>query len=150
MESLDRNIAGENTSFVSDEVKNYLIETAKWGKFLAIIGYIGIGLLLLVAAVVMVMGSTSKLFPGMGMNMGALGLIYVAITGLYFFPVYYLHQFSVKIRQGLTTQDHQSIATGFQNMKSLFKFMGISTIVILSIYALIFVIAMVAGLASAM
>jgi hypothetical protein len=150
MESLDSNMARESSSFITDEIKNYLVEAAKWGKFLAIMGYIGIGLILLLAVGVMVMGSASQLFPGMGMNMGAFGLIYIAIAAFYFFPVYYLHQFSLKIKKGLTSQDAHSIATGFQNLKSLFKFMGIFTIVILSIYALVFVIAIGAGLAGAM
>ena len=150
MESLDSNMVSENTSFITGEVRNYLAESAKWGKFLAIMGYIGIGLMLLVAVGMMAMGSASQLLPGMGMNMGAFGLIYVVVGAFYFFPVYYLHQFSLKIQQGLTSQDPQSITTGFQNLKSLFKFMGIFTIVILSIYALIIVIAIVAGVAVAM
>ena len=147
MESLDSNLTRENTFFSTNEIKSYLIETAKWGKFLAILGYIGIGLILLIAIGVMVMGSASKLFPGIGMPMGAFGLIYIAIAAFYFFPVYYLHQFSLKIRQGLTSQDAQSITTGFQNLKSLFKFMGIFTIAVLSIYGLVIVIAIVAGVA---
>jgi hypothetical protein len=150
MESLDSDIVRENASFISDEIKSYLIETAKWGKFLAIMGYIGIGFILLIAIGVMGMGSASQFFPGVGANIGALGLIYVAIAALYFFPVYYLHQFSLKIRQGLRSQSPQNIAVGFQNLKSLFKFMGIFTIVILSIYALIIVIAVGFGLSGVM
>ena len=150
MDSLDSNLLKDNTSFITDEVRGYLAESAKWGKFLAILGYIGVGLMLLAAVGMMAMGSASELYPGMGMNMGAFGLIYVVIAAFYFFPVYYLHQFSLKIKQGLTSEDPQSITAGFQNLKSLFKFMGIFTIVILSIYALILVFAMVAGLATAL
>jgi hypothetical protein len=146
MESLDSNMAMDNnTSFITAEIRSYLEESAKWGKFLAIMGYIGIGLMLLLAIGIMAMGSASEFVPGMGMNMGAFGLIYVVIAAFYFFPVYYLHQFSVKIKQGLASQDPQSITAGFENLKSLFKFMGILTIVILSIYALIFLFAIVAG-----
>jgi hypothetical protein len=153
MESLDANITRENPSFNTAEISSYLMETAKWAKFLAIMGYIGIGLIVILGIVVVVMGSVaSELFPGGigGMSMAPFGLIYVALGAFYFFPVYYLHQFSMKIKQGLTSQDSHSMATGFQNLKSLFKFMGIFTIVILSIYAMVFLIAIVAGLASAM
>jgi hypothetical protein len=152
MESLDSNIERENISFVSGEIKDYLVETAKWGKFLAIMGYIGIGFILIMALVVMGMGSfASDIVPGMGgMNMGAFGLIYIVIGAFYFFPVYYLHQFSIKIKQGLNTPDSQSLTAGFQNLKSLFKFMGIFTLVILSLYALGILIAIVAGVGAAM
>jgi hypothetical protein len=152
MDTLDSNITRENTLFSSNEIASYLLETARWGKFLAIMGYIGIGLILLIAIFVMAIGSASQLFPGMalGMGMGAFGMIYIVIAALYFFPVYYLHQFSIKIKQGLTSQDPQNITTGFQNLKSLFKFMGIFVIVILSIYAVIFAVAIVAGIAGVM
>jgi hypothetical protein len=143
MESLDSNMVTENTSFINGEIRSYLVESAKWGKFLAIMGYIGIGLLILLALGMMAMGSASPLFPGMSVNVGAVGLFYIVLAALYFFPVYYLHQFSLKMKQGLTSQDPQSITTGFRNLKSLFKFMGILTIVILSIYALVIVIVVV-------
>jgi hypothetical protein len=148
MESLDSNIQTENTSFITGEIRDYLTETAKWGKFLAIMGYVGIGLILIMAVVVIGMGSSfSPLFPegsGMGgMNMGFIGFFYIAFAAFYFFPVYYLHQFSIKIKDGLSIPGSQSIAAGFQNLKSLFKFMGIFTIVILSLYALIIIFAIV-------
>jgi hypothetical protein len=57
MESLDSNMIRESASFINAEIKNYLAETAKWGKFLAIVGYFGIGLILIIAVGVMVMGS---------------------------------------------------------------------------------------------
>jgi len=145
MESLDSNVVKENAFFNTDEIRSYLSETAKWGKFLAILGYIGIGLMVMMAIGVMAIGSASDLFPGTGMNMGAFGLIYIALAAFYFFPVYYLHQFSVKMKQGLTSQDQQHVTAAFQNLKSLFKFMGIFTVVILSIYALAIIIALVAG-----
>lgn len=138
MESLDSDLLRDDTSF-SGEIKGYLTEAAKWGTFLAIVGYIGIGLIVLIA-VGIIAGGAAQSFGGLvPVNMGAFGLIYIVMAGLYFFPVYYLHQFSLKIKQG-------SYAVGFQNLKSLFKFMGIFCIVILSIYAVIIVGAIAAAL----
>jgi hypothetical protein len=152
MDSLDANLERENTSFITTEIRTYLMEAAKWGKFLAIVGYIMIGLILLMGVGVMAMGGlSSQVVPGMGaLNMGAFGLIYIVLGAFYFFPVYYLHQFSLKIKQGLASQDPQNMTLGFQNLKSLFKFMGVFTIVILAIYAvmlLAIIITAVAGLA---
>jgi hypothetical protein len=103
----------------------------------------------LVAVGIMVAGNVSNLFPGVGMNVGAFGLIYIALAAFYFFPAYYLHQFSIKIKQGLSCESLQDVAAGFQNLKSLFKFMGIFTIVILSIYGVILLVALGAGITSA-
>jgi hypothetical protein len=140
MDSLDANLGNENTSFITTEVRSYLTEAAKWAKFLAIVGYIMIAFILLMGVWIMTMGGlSSPLIPGMaGFNMGAFGLIYVALGAFYFFPVYYLHQFSLKIKQGLTSQNPQDVTLGFKNLKSLFKFMGVFTIVILSIYVVMF------------
>ena len=130
-------------SFIDDnEIRGYLLETSRWGKFLAIIGYVGIAFLV-VFAIVMIIG-----FSAMGsvsdtdIPMGWFGGIYLIIALIYFFPVNYLFRFSDKINYGLKANDRQAITAGFINLKSLIKFMGILTIVILSLYALILVIAL--------
>jgi hypothetical protein len=145
MDSIDSNLTKESTFFITTEIRSYLLEASRWGKFLAIMGYIGIGLILMIAIGIMAIGSDSQLIPGVGVGMGAFGMIYIILAVLYFFPVYYLHQFSAKTKEGINSQDTQTMATGFQNLKSLFKFMGIVTIVILSIYALVFFIAIAVG-----
>jgi len=141
MESLDADMLRDNNASLTGEIRAYLTETAKWGMFLAVMGYIGIGLMVLVGIGVMV-GAASQSIEGLAGNMGPFGLIYIALAVLYFFPVYYLHQFAVKMKQGLTSQDSMSITSGFENLKSLFKFMGIFCIVILSIYAVIIIVAL--------
>jgi hypothetical protein len=67
-----------------------------------------------------------------------MGFIYIIFAVIYYFPVSYLHKFSREMKQGLSSKDMNSVSFGFQNLKSLFKFLGIFTIVILSVYALIF------------
>lgn len=132
----------ELDTFTADqEIRGYLKETAKWGKFLAIVGYIGIGLLILISVVMMVWLSSFSKIPNMNFPMGLIGLVYILIAAIYFFPVHYLHKFSDKISQGLRANHIGTITSGFENLKSLFKFMGFFTIVIFSIYILVIVIA---------
>lgn len=135
---MEENLQVENSIFISEKEKEYLLETSRWGMFLAIVGYVGLGLMLLFSLFMTTIFSafdefSSTPFP---FPVGAFGLIYVIIAVLYFFPVYYLHQFSRKIKKGLTFEDQTSITLGFRNLKSLFKFMGIFTIIILSLYIL--------------
>jgi hypothetical protein len=146
MENIEISNQTENSLIISDEIKNYLLEISKWGKFLAIVGYVGMAILVLVALGVMVGFSflnndTEGTFP-----MAALGLVYILLAVAYYFPISYLYRFSVQMKEGLVTVNHQSVTTGFENLKSLFKFMGIFTVVILSIYALLLVIALPASL----
>lgn len=140
MENIENNKQVENSFACDNEIKDYLLETSKWGKFLAIVGYVGIGLIILVGLGVMVGFSIFNKASGIGFPMGAIGLIYVVIAVIYYFPVSYLYRYSVQIREGLDSNNNQSTTSGFENLKSLFKFMGIFTIVILSIYALLLVI----------
>lgn len=140
MENIETTQLAENQFTINSEIKDYLLETSKWGKLLAIVGYVGIGLLILAGIAVMVGFSIFKSISDINFPMGALGLVYVLIAVLYFFPVNYLYRFSVQVKQGLNLNNEQSVVSGFGNLKSLFKFMGIFTIVILSIYGLMLII----------
>ncbi|MBD3629293.1 DUF5362 family protein [Cyclobacterium sp.] len=135
MENMEENEPA-NSSHFPVEVKNYLLETSKWGNFLAIVGYVGIGLIILMALVVLIGFSFLNPVIGNDLDMGGIGLIYIVIAVVYYFPINYLHRFSKQIKLGITGNDEHSLTSGFENLKSLFKFMGIFTIITLSIYAL--------------
>ena len=138
MENLERNEQENNLMTINLEIQNYLKETSKWSKFLAIIGYVGIGLILIMAIVVMIGFSNISNIYNSGFPMSIFGIIYILIAVLYYFPVTYLYKFSININQGLNSNNSESITYGFQNLKSLFKFMGISTVVVISLYGLFF------------
>ncbi|MGE5106582.1 MAG: DUF5362 family protein [Sphingobacteriales bacterium] len=116
----------------------YLMETAKWGKFLGIMGFIGCGLLVIVA---IFMGSTfaslRSQFGGMGgMSGGVITIFYLLFAMLYFFPCFYLYNFSVKMQSALRNNDQMALQSAFANQKSCYKFVGILTIVVMSLYLL--------------
>jgi hypothetical protein len=121
---------------VNNEIKEYLTETSKWGKFLAVVGYIGMGLLCLIGIAVMIGFSIFSKVSDANFPMGVLGFVYIIIAVVYYFPVNYLHKFSSQMRAGIESNNQEVVTTGFENLKSLFKFMGIFTIVVLSIYVL--------------
>jgi hypothetical protein len=67
--------------------------------------------------------------------------VYLALAGVYWFPVTYLYRFSAQMKQAVKSRDESLYTSGFANLKSLFKFFGIFTIVMLALYGLILVIA---------
>lgn len=140
MDNMETTPGNEILMTVNQEIKDYLLETSKWGKLLAIVGYVGIGLLCLLGLGVTIGLSFMNSLNEVGFPLGIVGLIYIVIAVLYYFPVNYLYKFSVQIKQGFKSNDQQSLTSGFANLKSLYKFMGIFTIVILSIYGLALVI----------
>jgi hypothetical protein len=137
--SIDQSVTTGPT-VINEEIKSYLLETAKWGKFMAIVGYVGMGLMVLLAIVTMVGLSSISSIAGTGFPLGMMGFVYIVFAVLYYFPVTFLYRFSVQMKEGINSGEESSVISGFQNLKSLFKFMGIMLIVILSIYALVLLI----------
>ena len=116
------------------ESRDFLRNTARWGKFLAIVGFVGVGLMVLFGIMALFMGTSL----GGGAISGAfLSLFYLLFGVLYLLPVLYLHRFSSSMQDGLATGDEEIIAASFKNLKSLFKFMGVFTIIFLGFYALV-------------
>jgi len=141
-ETLDTNQFGDG-ALLNEKIKGFLLETAKWAKFLSIIGFIGLGLMIVFAIVLMIFGAHLRIpLP----QASAMGITYLIMSVLYFFPVYYLSLFSSKIKKGITLNNEQELTLGFENLKSHYKFLGIMMIIVLSIYGLIALIAVLVNL----
>jgi hypothetical protein len=137
MENTEINTTQTETFAVNREIKLYLAETAKWGNVLAIIGYVFMGLMIL-ASLVMIIGF-SQMSGQIGFPMWILGIVYLILAGVYYIPVTYLYRFSAQIKLAVHRNDGKLYTTGFENLKSLFKFFGIFTFVLLGLYVLVLV-----------
>ncbi len=138
---------------IDHQAAGYLGETAKWTKFLSILGFIFCGLIVLIAIFFGSFFSSSFLgkygqggaIGGMGSGLGVVVIvIYVLLALFYFFPCLYLFNFSNKMQMALRNNDQAQLNLSFKNLKSCFKFWGIFTIIILSFYALAIIISMFA------
>jgi hypothetical protein len=128
---------------------SFLKESAKWCKFLAILGFVGIGLMLLAGIFMMVgMGAATSAFEqfGSGLGAGLFGFIYFLFAAVYFMPVYYLYNYATKTQTALATKNNKLLTEGLENLKSHHKFLGIFALIVVSIYALIFVFAIIMAL----
>jgi hypothetical protein len=123
----------------------YLEETRKWASFLAIIGFIGVAFLLLAGIFfTSIMSMFAATLPAV--IPGFFGMIYVLIALLYFFPCLYLYRFSTQMKKALHQTDQEKLTSSFGNLKSLFRFMGLCTVVVLSIYLIILLTVVIFGL----
>lgn len=139
---------------LNDMAKSFLRETAKWAKFLSIIGFIGIGFLVIFALVMFAMGG-SLAASGMGAmgGIGAMGgvfggVLYLLFAMLYFFPIMYLFKFSSSILNAFQNNNTEQLTKGFEYLKSHYKFVGILMAILIGLYALIFIFALLALLFS--
>ena len=131
--------------------KEFLKETAKWTKFLAILGFVGIGLMVL-GSLVMLFAPSSLMsngdFPFGGKIF--MMLLYLAFAVLYYFPISYLYQFSENTKKAIENNDNNAVRDAFEFLKSHYKFMGILTIILLSFYAIMIFIGLIGAGAAAM
>jgi hypothetical protein len=128
----------------------FLQESAKWSKFMAIIGFIGIGLMVLVSLFMAIGFSamSASTMPELPFPMSVFSILYVLFAAIYFFPVYYLYQYATKTSAALHSKNKQLLADGLENLKSHHKFLGIFTLIIVSLYGFIFVFAILGGILS--
>jgi hypothetical protein len=130
---------------LSEKAVGFLKETSYWSKILAIMGFVGIGLMLIFSFVFM-FGLAGNSFSGPFSHFPAsmaigYGIVYIAMAVLYFFPVYYLYNFSIKTTQAIKDNDSNGIEQGLEQLKSHYKFVGILMIVMMVAYALAIVAA---------
>jgi membrane protein YqaA with SNARE-associated domain len=124
----------------------FLKETAKWANFLAIMGFIGIGLMVVLA---FFMGTVLSSLPNasfLPITGPIMTVLYLLMAVLYFFPVLYLYRFADKMKAALARKEEAVLTDAFMNLKSHYKFIGVLTIVMLSFYALGILFALIAGL----
>jgi hypothetical protein len=133
----------QNKLTLNDLAIDALRESAKWCMFLAIVGFIFIGLMIIVGAFMSVAMSAMPDDPSIAGPMGAfgavkgfIGVFYIIIAALYFFPIYYLYKYAAGAKQAFVSGNSEVLSDALVNLKSHHKFIGIMTIVMISIYIL--------------
>ncbi len=131
---------------LSKETLGHLNETRKWTNFLAIIGFVFIVFIIFLAFFMSSVFSSMEHETDFPISGTLIGFIYLAMGLIYFFPILYLYKFSTFAKKALFTQNSTDLNEAFKNLKSHYRFMGILTIIMFSVYALIFIVGMVLGL----
>ena len=117
--------------------ERFLRSTAKWGRFLAISGFVIIGLIILAGLFsgiiyTAIMGYKDPMFV-LG---GGSSITFSFVALIYLIPIIFLYRFSSKMQDGLNTKDEGLVAESFKNLRAMFKFAGIFTIIMIALYLL--------------
>ncbi|WP_088322736.1 hypothetical protein [Polaribacter tangerinus] len=130
--------------------RKFLKETAMWSKFLSILGIIMLALMFVGSFFISAIYSSLPQTETIPFNIGGvLSVVYIVIALIYAFPVYYLYQFSVKTSAALSSKDDETLSKALEMLKSHYKFIGVYTIIILSIYLLAAIIGIIGAVATA-
>ena len=134
---------------VTSKAKGFLKEIAKWAFFFVILGFISIALLIVVAVLMVTvyapmldMVSEQQGIPYLSVSLMCTYLIAALISII---PVVYLLKFSRKMKEALATKSDSVLTDALENLKSHFKFIGVLTIIVISLYFLAFIFSLVVG-----
>jgi hypothetical protein len=130
---------------LNDQSKNYLLEIARWATILSIIGFIVIGLLVLVSFSAGAILAESP-YSELGISPQILSVTYLIIAGVYFIPIYFLYQFGIKTKNAIVNNDTDLLTFGLKKLKSHYKFIGIVMIIAFGLNILIMLIGMLTAI----
>lgn len=130
-----------------------LKSTGKWAMFFSVLGFIGVGLMVLIGifagGAMMLASSNFANEPSAGFAGGLFGggmmLMYVIIGSIYLFPLIKLFKFSQTIEVALKKQDDNMLTTALVHLNKHYKILGYYTIVIFGLYIVVFIAAMLFG-----
>ena len=134
---------------IDERAKTTFLEMARWTKFLAILGYIFLGLMVLAGlGLAMVAGTVSEMANNPLAGVGAAGMIimFLVVVGLYFYPIYALMKYSSSMKSAMVTGSKEQFNTAVMYLKNMFKYMGILMIIVLCIYGIAIIFGVIGGL----
>ncbi len=135
----------QNNLSLNEQAVDALRESAKWSTFLAVLGFIGIGFMVLAA---LFMSSVASLVPDnnpygsaspFGAMKGFISIFYAIMAAIYFLPIYYLFKYASEMKNALMARNSEMVSNALVYLKSHHKFLGIMMIVLISLYIIIII-----------
>ncbi len=126
------------TLVINAENRQNLQSTASWGMFLAIVGFIFVSIIVVMALMMGTLLSSLGAMAGdeLPFPPALFSIFYFILAAIYFIPIWYLYQFSGKMKSALQNNLQSDLNSSFSNLKALYKFSGILAIIIIGIYVL--------------
>lgn len=145
--------AGQEHSelYLSSLAQQGLKTAASWSFGLSILGFIGIGFMVIGGVAMLAMSSffPKEMTGGVDFPFWTISLLYLVLAGLYFFPVYYLFQFSNRMKRALQNNDVQSLTESCVTLGKHYKFLGIMVIGLIGLYIILIFVMMAYGMSMA-
>lgn len=123
----------KNQINLSSKAVAYLYESGKWGSFLA-------WLVIAILAIIFVVFVAASFFSSdqtQAYNQSEYKILmfiaYFIMAAIYCIPIYYLYNFSKNAKIAVSNKDSNQVENSMKNLKSLFKFYGIFSIIYLAI-----------------
>jgi hypothetical protein len=147
MSILDENIAqnpnSDGSIGVTSEMKRNWMATSKWAMFFAILGFIYIGLSLLmigsmgnVIQMMMIMAGDNPILAAMAPMMSYITVITAIMLVVMFFVNFFHFRFATQIQHAINFTDQSSFDKSWLNLRNYFRTYGIATIAVMVFYVI--------------
>lgn len=134
-DTLDQEItisSDANSLEISNKIKLDLLSASKWCKFLAIVGFIGVGF--------MILGSLGMFYASAAFNgstqIMVMAFIYLVLGLIFIFPTMNLLRYANHTTKCFGNGSQQDLELAVSNLSGFFKFMGVYIIVMIGVYLL--------------
>lgn len=123
---------------ITEEIRSYIYDAAKWAHFLAIVGFVISGIMFLAA---LTLGSAMKSSPEVAAMMGelvkiggtAITIVFIAYALAIFYPSLLLFSYAKKAKLGVLYGEQESLNDAFNKLKSLFKYWGVLVLIFIGL-----------------
>ena len=127
---------------IDEETLKNLNNIRKWTMFLSILGFIFLGLLIVIGVIAGIFLSAFKTGNTVtGVPESLIFVIFIVMAAVYFFPILYLFRFSKHTALAVQNLDKPELHIAIKNLKSYFAYIGILIIIFLSFYVVVIIIA---------
>jgi hypothetical protein len=127
---------------IEQETLKNLNTTRKWTMFLAVLGFIFLGLII---AIGLITGTFLSAFNRSDATLGVpdslLMLIFLLLAVIYFFPVFFLFRFSIHTSNAVSTLHSQELHKAFKYLKRYFVYIGVMIIIVIIFYIAALIVA---------
>lgn len=142
METFEHNEipATEPQLVLTEEAQYYLQKAGQWSNFLGIMGFIGTGVIAIMALFIGTLFSTmaamNPMMAGAAGMGSAMTIVYLLLAVVSFFFALYLYQFGSRAKSGVLHNNTIEITAALGKLKSFFKLWGIFTIIYIAVIIL--------------
>lgn len=146
---IDEQIQSDTNLCISEKGKTDLKIGRGWALFLAIMGFIFTGFMIIGGLGMTVASGFAGASNNLPFGFGWFGLIYFVLAGMYFIPVFFLYRFASSLQSALQNDNNMELNLSFRNLKMLFKSSGILLIVGIALYILVIIGFLIFGISQA-
>jgi len=147
-ESMEESGQEQEQLLVTEEIRSYIYETAKWTKFLSVVGLVFAVFMALAAfsanAIIEGIAATTPNNPLVQLGTSFIMVYFLCISLMLFYPSFLLFKYANAAKTAVLYADQENFTVAMKKMKSVFKFWGIMTIVVLAMYILSLLLVIVA------